>query len=236
MIWVQLWFGCSAQPVETDVRDTVSTDGEQPDEDTSTDDEIPPHDSGTTDDSDDSVDDSTLDSATPTPEDSNGDSASVTDTATDTATVTSPTLTNADPIVVYAVRHAEKWDTGADPGLTPEGLERAEALGVMLVGVPLAAVYATDLQRTQLTVKPAADSHGLAIQTELDAEAELANHILETHSEQRVLHAGHSYTLGTFFETLGVEEVPAIVDYGQLWTVTIHPDGAVDIVESAYGD
>ncbi len=138
-------------------------------------------------------------------------------------------------LVVYAVRHAEKDSEGSDPGLTEEGLARADALAVLLHDVPLDAVYATELQRTQLTVKPTADDHGLPIVTDLDAEEELAPHLLVNHRGDRVLHAGHSYTLTEFFLGLGVVDPPDLDGYGQLWIVTVVAGEPPVVVETTYG-
>ena len=139
------------------------------------------------------------------------------------------------PIVIHAVRHGEKED-GDDPGLTEEGAERAEALAVVMVDVPLVAIYATDLRRTQETVQPTADAHGLEIETEIDPEGELVEHLLATHADEEVLHAGHSYTLPDFFEILGLDPVPEVSGYGQLWSITVAEDRTVTVVEGFFGE
>ncbi len=139
-------------------------------------------------------------------------------------------------IVVYAVRHAEKESEGDDPGLTEEGTARAEALAVVMADVPLAAIYATELRRTQDTVAPTAAAHGLVVETGIDPEDELAAHIRCTHAGQTVLHAGHSYTLPDFFEAIGVPDVPSVSGYGQLWRVRIGTDGEVTVEESRFGE
>jgi len=177
------------------------------------------------------------------PDSADGDSDDTGDSG-DTAAAFPAVEQVADPhvahslteLVVYAVRHAEKDSEGSDPGLTDEGLARAEALAVLLHDVPLDAVYATELQRTQLTVKPTADDHGLPVVTDLDAEEELAPHLLLDHRGDRVLHAGHSYTLTEFFLGLGVADPPDLDGYGQLWIVTIVPGAAPVVVETTYGE
>ncbi|MFZ5481578.1 MAG: histidine phosphatase family protein [Myxococcota bacterium] len=142
----------------------------------------------------------------------------------------------SSPIVVFATRHAEKEDTGDDPGLTEEGLARAEALAERMRDEPLAAIYATDLVRTQQTVAPTAADHDLSVIVvpDLDAEDVLAATLCATHAGETVLHAGHSYTLPDFAEALGAE--PVLVDgYGQLWTITVGTDGVAAVVEERYG-
>lgn len=150
---------------------------------------------------------------------------------------TGPTLTG--PIVIYAVRHAEK-DTDSedpgDPGLTEEGLVRAEALVEVMAEVPLAAIYATEYRRTQETVAPTAAHHGLEVIIDYDPEEELAAHILATHADEVVLHAGHSNTLPDFMEALGVAELPDDYEYGDLWILHLDTDGSVTMEESHYGE
>ena len=138
-------------------------------------------------------------------------------------------------IRVFAVRHAEKESDSSDPGLTEEGAERAQALVPILADEPLVAVYATEKLRTQETVQPTADDHGLPVQTELDPEEELAAVILADHCGDTLLHGGHSYTLEDFFEALGGADVPGVSGYGQLWSLTI-TDGVVTYEMSTYGD
>ena len=137
--------------------------------------------------------------------------------------------------VVYAVRHAEKESEGDDPGLTEDGSARAEALADTLVAAPLVAVYATELARTQLTVAPTAAEHGLPVVTEIDAEAELGAHILAVHRGDTVLHAGHSYTLPSFFFAMGLVDPPNINGYGQLFRVRVDNNGGVTVEESRFG-
>lgn len=169
---------------------------------------------------------------------SSGDTAADTDHAADTAADSGDTavVPRTAPIVVHAVRHAEKADEGDDPGLTEAGLARAEALAVVMADVPLAAIYATDLLRTQQTVAPTAADHGLDVVVDLDPEEELAAWLLAQHDGETVLHAGHSYTLSDFMMALGVADPPEIHGYGQLWTLTVDVDGAVEVEESFFGE
>lgn len=170
----------------------------------------------------------TGDTGKPLPAD---DSAETGDTG-DTGEVILP----SDTITLYALRHAEKEEDGDDPGLTEEGQARAEALAVLMTDVPLTAVYATELQRTQLTVTPTAEDHGLDIQTDLDPEEELAMHIIATHGGETVIHCGHSYTLPDFFEALALDPEPDVSGYGQLWIITLEADGSTSWEETTFGE
>lgn len=137
------------------------------------------------------------------------------------------------PLVLYAVRHAEK-EGGDDPSLTEEGAARAQALVPVLDGVPLTAVYATDLVRSQETCQPTADAHGLDIRIDIDAEEDLAEHLVATHPQEAVLHCGHSYTLPALFDALGLEDEDYVSGYGQVWIVSVYPGGETRVAMESY--
>jgi phosphohistidine phosphatase SixA len=185
------------------------------------------------------------------PPDAGDDTVDCTDTATpdtrapegaDTPEVPPDTTAPPGPVepgaelVLYAVRHAEKESEGEDPGLTEEGLARAEALAERMRDVPLTAIYATDLVRTQLTVAPTAEAHGLPVETSFDPEDALALHLLCTHGGDTVLHAGHSYTLPDLFDALGVTDDLDVSGYGQLFVLRVAPDESVTAVEEHFGE
>jgi broad specificity phosphatase PhoE len=73
---------------------------------------------------------------------------------------------------LYLARHGQsEWNnlsriTGQlNPDLSPKGREQAQALAQCLQGEPLAAIYASTLQRTIDTAQPTASMHGLPIVT-----------------------------------------------------------------------
>ncbi len=137
-------------------------------------------------------------------------------------------------IVIYAVRHAEK-DSGSNPGLTEEGQARALALAERMADIELEAVYATEFLRTQETVQPTADAKGLEVITDIEPKEELPAFILDNHGNHTLLHAGHSFTLMTFMENLGLEDPPSLSGYGQLWILTV-TDGVVTVEMDSFGD
>jgi phosphohistidine phosphatase SixA len=127
---------------------------------------------------------------------------------------------------VVVVRHAEKGD-GENPGLTAEGVTRAEALAEVVAQAGVVAVYATEWCRTALTAEPAAERLGLDLLIQdngrpgdqltdcglnqqtvrLDAaiatvEA-LATHVLASHPDGAVLIVGHSNTVPALVAALG---------------------------------
>ncbi|HBP23093.1 MAG TPA: histidine phosphatase family protein [Planctomycetes bacterium] len=105
-------------------------------------------------------------------------------------------------LVVYAVRHAEKQG-GDDPGLTAEGVARAAALAFALRHVPLDGVYSTDTKRTRATVAPAAEAHGLEVQT-YAADGSLSKRLGSGQGGRCVLVVGHSNTIPALLQRLGL--------------------------------
>lgn len=61
-----------------------------------------------------------------------------------------------------AVRRVQGW---TDIPLSPRGVSQARALGERLKPIPLIAIYSSDLGRAVQTARPAAESHGLEVQT-----------------------------------------------------------------------
>ena len=61
------------------------------------------------------------------------------------------------PYTVYLVRHAEKAP-GEDPGLTPQGMERAEWLATQARRRDVAAVWSSPYRRTRETAGPIAEA------------------------------------------------------------------------------
>ncbi len=76
-------------------------------------------------------------------------------------------------IYLHLVRHAQTaWNAegrflgNADIPLTQAGRAQAERLVHAFAGVPLAAIYASDLQRAVATATPVAAAHGLPVRTD----------------------------------------------------------------------
>jgi len=64
--------------------------------------------------------------------------------------------------VVYIVRHAEKaTEPRRDPGLTPAGAERAEALAAVLANARLTGIVTSQFKRTRATATPVAAATGV---------------------------------------------------------------------------
>ncbi len=98
---------------------------------------------------------------------------------------------------VILVRHAEKTtEPGNDPGLTSEGRARALVLAQMLINSRIDALYASEYQRTQLTLQPLSEALDLAVTIVAAGEPErLVAEVLSGHRGHTVVIAGHSNTL-----------------------------------------
>lgn len=138
------------------------------------------------------------------------------------------------------VRHAEKADDAArDPDLSAAGQERALDLARQLAREDLVAVHATAFRRTQQTVQPTADAHGIPPATYdagQPAEA-FAARLRAEHPRGTVLVAGHSNTVPGIVAALcgcPVEEMPE-TEYDRLSTVRFDAGGRPRLEVTRYG-
>lgn len=146
------------------------------------------------------------------------------------------------PTLLILVRHAEKTAGGPDPSLSPEGQARAAALAHVLADVHVDALYASQFQRTRLTLQPLSDRIRVAIETarisgEVDAwAATFAGLLLQEHRGETVVVAGHSNTVPVLARALGAANVPDLQesDYDDLFWI-IRSEGHVEFVHQHYG-
>ena len=114
---------------------------------------------------------------------------------------------------IFIVRHAEKLDDSDDPPLSAEGYARAARLVGMLADVGIYAIYGTERQRTIQTAQPLADRLGLEIGAIPRAgTARLVETLRTSHTDDVVLVVGHSDTVPTILQALGVQEPMTIGD------------------------
>lgn len=155
-----------------------------------------------------------------------------------------------EPTLVVLVRHAEAAAQPADdPGLTPEGTARAQALIGAVDGV--AAVYTTQYLRTRATAEPLARAQGVEI-TVVEYPSNpmggggaastyahaLAERIREEHGGQTVVVVGHSNTIPPMVEALGAPS-PGTIEhdrYDNLFIVVLPPGGPARLVRAKYGE
>lgn len=137
---------------------------------------------------------------------------------------------------VILVRHAEKADEPKDnPGLTEEGVERANLLKEMLAGKGVKAIYTSKYRRTKETAKPLADELGIT-PIEINEAEPIAQSILKNNQGQTVLVVGHTNTIPKIIENLGGEEIDTIpeTEFDNMFTVTIPAAGSVNVVKAKY--
>ena len=142
-------------------------------------------------------------------------------------------LLTAIPITATAqataivVRHAERLDDSADSPLSAAGQARATRLAEMLTGAGISAIYTTERQRTTQTAQPLADALRLTprILKADDIDGVVAA-VRAARDGDRILIVGHSNTVPTILQRLGVSETVTIGndDYANLFVVT--PNGA----------
>src|SRR6267143_1709327 len=131
---------------------------------------------------------------------------------------------------VILVRHAEKniEPNNPDPDLSPAGQARAQELARMFSEAGVNAIYATQYKRTQQTVKPLADSLGLAVAV-IDAKktSDLVHDILTNHRGQTILVAGHNNTVPEIAGALGGGNFPVIPEneFDNMFLVSVYKTG-----------
>jgi broad specificity phosphatase PhoE len=102
------------------------------------------------------------------------------------------------------VRHAEKERGIPDPGLTPAGRRRAEALAARLGDAGLVAIFSSDYRRCQETVEPLAARVGIAptVIEAADPHLQLAE-LRALPPGSAALLCGHANTVPALIRALG---------------------------------
>ena len=160
------------------------------------------------------------------------------------ALATSAGAAFAQPSTIILVRHAEKAAAPAnDPVLTPAGEQRARDLLTALADAHVTAIITTQLQRTQLTAKPLADSAKITpmiVTAVADTKAHAEGVAAKAKSAPAgsvVLIVGHSNTIPAIIAALGGPRVPDICDpeYSKLFVLELGPSGPPKLVRAKYG-
>lgn len=134
-------------------------------------------------------------------------------------------------VLLFAVRHAEKGP-GSDPGLTPEGVRRAEALATLLGATELAAIYSTEYRRCRETVAPLAAARGIGVTVveACDPHGQLAAVRALPPGSAAVI-CGHANTIPSVITALG-GTVPDLLGgmipesrYDRVHAITLAPGG-----------
>ena len=148
---------------------------------------------------------------------------------------------SAQSTTVILVRHAEKAaQPASDPGLTPEGEQRARDLARVVRDAGATAVITTQFARTRATAEPLLTSLGITPEV---VDARGATHVqdvaaaIRKHLGQVVLVVGHSNTIPAIIAALGAPQPPPICDpeYDNLYIVTLPATGPARIIHARYG-
>jgi phosphohistidine phosphatase SixA len=116
--------------------------------------------------------------------------------------------------VVFLVRHAERFFEPDDPGLTPVGQERAQALAETLRDSGVTAIITTELRRAGDTVAPLAKILGIKpevvpIGDDVGAYWKATAAAVRRHRDETVLVVGHVTVTGVI-GALGGPRLPEI--------------------------
>ncbi|WP_306599659.1 histidine phosphatase family protein [Geothrix sp. 21YS21S-2] len=125
--------------------------------------------------------------------------------------------------VVVLIHHAEKGARSSNAHLSSRGLRRAGDLVDELAAFKPAAIFATEVWRTQQTVAPLADRLGLKAEIRARGEeAAVGQEVLENWKGRTVVICGHSDTLATLAGALGFRGFfPEVRAYDRLWVLTV---------------
>lgn len=142
---------------------------------------------------------------------------------------------------VWIVRHAEKDSknpTDPDPGLSPDGQDRAKDLASLLQPKRVLAVYSTPFKRSRQTAQPTAYGHGITVQTYDPADpGALVSSVLRQHKGGGVLIVANSNTVLELVEAFGIRRpIPALSedDYDYIFSVTVQGN-SIQLLTTQYG-
>ena len=139
--------------------------------------------------------------------------------------------------VVFVVRHAERLDNTADPGLSAAGEARAQKLAAMLSASALRAIYTTQYQRTLLTGAAVGKQFGLAPTVVPAKEMDALIAKIRSHGkDEAILVVGHSNTVPAILKGLGypVEVKIAEEEHDNLFTVVTQATGPPVVTRLKY--
>lgn len=143
--------------------------------------------------------------------------------------------------IFYCVRHAEKMkDAGDNPGLTPEGLVRAERLGVILSNEFLDKAFSTNYKRTVQTAEAVRKKALKAPPGETFPPAMQDMWLDETLKQgmgKRYLVVGHQNTIPQLLNRLkGITEFQNIPDdeFGRFYIAVTKGIGQTEVLELRY--
>lgn len=147
------------------------------------------------------------------------------------AAMLTPSISVAEPKVIFVTRHAEKAKDGKDPDLSPQGQARAQNIGALLRKAGIRQIFSTTTARTQQTARPLATLTGLEVQSyDGGKPAAMIEKVKGLPGPTMIV--GHSNTVPDLVKLLGGGAVPEIADeeFDRLYQVIIGDDGKVTIL------
>jgi acetolactate decarboxylase len=153
--------------------------------------------------------------------------------------------TEAGPLTVHVVRHAEREeDGGDDPGLSLAGRMRAHALADALAASTIDTVYVTSLRRTSETAAPLIARQQPEVHTWPIERGQAEQHVrslVETvcrqHVDQTLLVVGHSNTVAQIVAMLSGHPETTISEreYDHLYQVRLNPGHSGQVLRVRFG-
>jgi broad specificity phosphatase PhoE len=148
----------------------------------------------------------------------------------------------AQPATVILVRHAERATSPAnDPGLTPEGSQRARDLAAALAHTQVNAIITTQFLRARLTAAPLAESLHLTptvVATSGGAHADSVAAVVKTRQQgDVVLVVGHSNTVPAIIAALGGPKLPELcsTEYDTMFILELAARDGPRLIRASYG-
>jgi broad specificity phosphatase PhoE len=145
---------------------------------------------------------------------------------------------------VVLVRHAEKADDPKDPGLSPAGQKRAEALVDELSHLKIGTIIVSDTKRARETAAPLAQARGLkpvevSVAEGPDAHAKgVVAAIQALPPGTGVLVVGHSNTLAPVVAVLGGPDVRQLCEkqFAVMYVLELREGGSAELKTKSYGE
>ena len=148
----------------------------------------------------------------------------------------------AQKTTLWFIRHAETNTAAAqnadDPGLSPEGQKRAEALYKGLKREKIKAIYVSRTKRAAETARPLAAQIKLLPRVYGDSLKTFANAILKNFQGKTVLIIGQANSIMPLLAAFGSETPFDMLDdddYDMLFKLTVKDSGARELEISYYG-
>lgn len=143
------------------------------------------------------------------------------------------------PTLFFIIRHVEKQAEKDDPGLSPEGIKRAEMYAKVFEHEHFSAILVTQYKRTLETALPIAKTFGISPVTVRIEPQKMESHIADLlsivyreHKGEKVLVISHSNVIPKLLQSLGCDGEIEIKDeeYYNLFIVTVTNEGNVSCV------